>query len=568
MRVVPREKSLPEIRIEVGQVDRMTDEAIEKALTKDTALFQREGELVHVVEHVSKPNPKPKEIMRSHGTPVIKAVKSATVLERLCKHARWLRAAKSGDHWNIANPPKDVVSAVCARGQWPGVRPIVGVTTSPMARRDGTILQKAGYDPESGMVYRPNAQYPGVPDAPTYADAMRARDSVLEIVRTKKDGFAFAGEQHRSAWLAAFMSILMRGAIDGAMPMFAVDATTQGTGKTKLIKATALAALGIDIAAFPMPRDEDEFRKRVTSILYAGDRCVMIDNVRRPLGGETIEALCTSTTWGDRALGSLQLVKVPNLALWFATGNNIQAAGDMGRRLVRIRLETEHENPDQRTDFYHKDLLSWVARERHMLVTQALTIVRAWFVSLCPGRDNAKLWGGFEEWSSVVPPMIRWIGMTDPLLARVSHEDYLDIDKMHLIQLHVAWTKLDSKGEGMLVREFLEKLFPEHKGPPDGLDDAREAVEEITRTSGNGRESSIRLSKFIVHRLGNTVRGRKFERAEIDGTKTNRWVVRNAANAPVEMPRVVPPPLPAPEAPRVDETGQRSIDDWDGWPKD
>ena len=59
-----------------------------------------------------------------------------------------------------------------------------------------------------------------------------------------------------------------RGKRNDPGPLFVVDATTRGTGKTRLVQATARPAFGQEAAAFSQPEDEDEIRKRITPILF------------------------------------------------------------------------------------------------------------------------------------------------------------------------------------------------------------------------------------------------------------------------------------------------------------
>ena len=48
------------------------------------------------------------------------------------------------------------------------------VVESPILRADGTVLQAPGYDPLTGIVFRPQVSFPRVPEHPTKADVTRA----------------------------------------------------------------------------------------------------------------------------------------------------------------------------------------------------------------------------------------------------------------------------------------------------------------------------------------------------------------------------------------------------------
>src|SRR5262249_12781296 len=139
-----------------------------------------------------------------------------------------------------AHPPVWAVAGVAARGEWPSIRPLEAVVESPILRPDGTILDVPGYDRLTRLLYEPNADFPAVPTDPTRDAARRAAADLLHPVCD----FPFAGPEHRAAWLAGQVTPLARFAIDGPCPLFAFDANTPGSGKTKLADVIAIVATG------------------------------------------------------------------------------------------------------------------------------------------------------------------------------------------------------------------------------------------------------------------------------------------------------------------------------------
>jgi len=302
------------------------------------------------------------------------------------------------------------------------------------------------------------------------------------------------------------------------------------------VQATARLAFGQDVAAFSQPDDEDEIRKRITSILLGGDPCVLIDNVNKPLGGAALDAVLTSTTWADRMLGTQSTIKVPNLAIWWCTGNNLALLGDMGRRTMQIRLESNLERPEERDNFVHNDLLAWIDRERPKLVVNALSILRGYFVAGKPNKG--KVWGSFESWSDIIPGVIRWLDLEDPQLARATADPMLDEARQRLITIIVALEKLDTKKEGLTARTIIAKFFPPRERnepyPDDGYDDVREAIETITRCTPGRTPETARFGHYLSRNRERVVLGRRIERASVDGdANTIRWtVVRADARVP------------------------------------
>lgn len=536
-------RDIPDIQIG-SNVVKMTAQAM-KALANHPNCFQRGGQLVHYVRRQNRPNPIDGTIpIRPTSEPVIKALERDTLFAWLSDVAKWVRY-KDGA-WHDSLPEAHVAGDILKAGEWPDIRTLVSVVTAPTLRPDGTILQTRGYDAATGLVYDPgHTVYPVVDDEPTRDQCIYHRDALAEVARD----FPFAKRQHFSAWLAGVLTTVARAAIDGPCPLFAVDATARGTGKSKLVHAAARIAFGQDASVMPPTSDDDENRKRITSILSQGDPFVLIDNVATALGGASLDAVLTSTMWSDRVLGSNTTVKVPNLALWWATGNNLTLQGDLARRTLQIRMESMVENPEDRTNFRHPDLLGWVSHERAKLVVNALSILRGYFVAGKPMKP-ASPWGSFEAWSEIIPGCIRWLDLEDPLLARATADEMLDEQRMNLVTVILAIEKLNPKRDGMTARSMIQFLFPprdrNEPAPNDQYSDMREVIESVTRTRSGYTPDSIRFGKFLAKNRGRVIMGRRIERATTDSDSNSvRWTVVPAETRTPEITTVPVAPMPA-----------------------
>src|SRR5262249_10259865 len=150
----------------------------------------------------------------------------------------WIRAKGQGARRVEipADPPFWSIAAVADRGLWPGVRHLSGIVEVPTMRPDGTLLDAAGYDGLTGLLFEPNDDYPPVPQCPSLAHAQNAAGVLLDLV----DEFEFAGDAHKAAWLAALLTVLARPAIDGPCPLFLFEAAAAGTGKTLLAEINGI----------------------------------------------------------------------------------------------------------------------------------------------------------------------------------------------------------------------------------------------------------------------------------------------------------------------------------------
>ena len=174
-----------------------------------------------------------------------------------------------------------------------------------------------------------------------------------------------------------------RELIVGPTPLFIFDAPAAGTGKGLLAETLGIAVYGAPPGVMNDTRAEEEMRKRITSALREGLPVIQIDNVGKRIASETLAAALTSTVWVDRLLGNNDLVRVPNRALWLATGNNIELSNEIARRGVWVRLDARVDRPWERDGFRHRYLGLWVREHRHELVWALLVLCANW---LAEGR--------------------------------------------------------------------------------------------------------------------------------------------------------------------------------------
>jgi hypothetical protein len=390
------------------------DQAVD-ALSDAPNIYQRGNMLTTIIRDDA---PRNRNIIRPPGSPRITVLPNPSLRELLTRYARWEKTRKTRDRDEEsfpAHPPDWAVSGVAARGSWPEIRAIEAVTETPVLRLDGTILDLPGYDERTALLFEPNAPFPPILASPKLVDARVAADVVMELV----SDFPFASDHHKVAWLAALLTPLARFAIAGPCPLFLIDANTPGTGKSKLTDIIAIIATGRDMPRTAYPDNDDEMRKRISSIALAGDRMMLLDNIATTFGGSSLDSALTAQTWRDRILGRSEMTaELPLFTVWYATGNNVGLRGDVLRRIVPCRLETREERPEDRREFTIKgDLLEHVRHERPRLVAALLTILRAHAVAGWPDGGLTPL-GSFEAWSRKVRSAVFWATGLDPCQTR------------------------------------------------------------------------------------------------------------------------------------------------------
>ena len=357
------------------------------------------------------------------GRPVIDAVDAGILRARMARTGNWYRRTPEGALRHVV-PPDDVVKDILALGAWP-FPPLEALTETPALRPAGTILDRPGYDPATGLHYLPPPGFaaPAIPDRPDRA-AVRAATALVDEAIGE---FPYADAASKANTWALLLTPVLRPAIRGNTPLALIDKPQAGTGASLLAELVAILATGRPAAMMTAPNNEEEWRKKITAALSEGSTVVTIDNLEGPLASASLAAALTSSTWKDRILGQTRMIHLAQRATWLVTGNNIRLGGDMPRRCYWIRLNAHTAQPWRRSDFRHPGLVDWATENRGQLLGALLTLARAWWADGCPPAAVPAL-GGFEDWAQTVGGVLAhagilgFLGNLDDLYRRVDEE--------------------------------------------------------------------------------------------------------------------------------------------------
>lgn len=504
---------------------RVVDQAIEALSGSDLGIYQQGERLVEVVR-----NPGGTGLLSSKSRPTVRPIPKDRLTELLGAAADWSRPNSSHGYAVPSDPPQWVTTTLLARGSYPGVPFLHGVSDAPLMRPDGTVLQKPGYDNATEILYLPSSDFPRVEAEPTVSQVAAAKSILEEVVAD----FPFEQAAHRAAYFSAVLSMVGYFAFRGPVPMFLFDANTPGSGKSLLASSCGLIAFG-EAPMVQHPKDSTEQEKQITSLGIGGARLVIYDNVTGRLGHAP---LCQALTapdrrWKGRVLGKSEMWAGPLGVVFCATGNNVQLGPDMARRVVHIRLRTQEENPEHRTGFRHEDLLSWVSVNRPALLTAALTILRAYDVAGRP-QTSTSAWGSFEGWSRFIREAVIWVGWGDPEATRaelIANSDPQRPAQRQLVcNLHSMLKEKGKDASGMTSRDVLSTIWPplqedkhgELYQPPSDYPELAEAFEVLTGSNGKPtpHQAGVLLTKL---------RDRVFDgKSIVKGSevhKTSLWLV-------------------------------------------
>ncbi len=333
--------------------------------------------------------------------PSIKALQHAGLQGEIAAVARFTKKLKSEPFpVNLSHPDDALVSMILQAPRYVGMPALAGITEVPVLRADGSVLDLPGYDAATRLLYRPtmgSKPIATVADTPTAEDVARALALIWEAIGQ----FPYETLADQANALGLLLTPVMRAAINGQVPLLAVEAPEKGTGKSLLTDVMLTTTVGANRGKMTEAESEAEWRKKITTALRSGHPVNVVDNLSRPLESAQLSSALTSPVWADRILSRNEDVQLPSRAVWVVSGNNIAIGGDLPRRTVRIRLNAKMVHPWTRSGFKHPDLLTWVEAHRAELVHALLTLARA---SMLPGVLIPKLptMGGFEQWVKVV----------------------------------------------------------------------------------------------------------------------------------------------------------------------
>ena len=296
----------------------------------------------------------------------------------------------------LRDPPPPICSSVISLGNQRRLKPLVGVITAPTLRADGSLLNKAGYDLKTELIYEPVGN---VLDIPMYPSRGQALQAIQELWKPFEN-FPFCGPVDRAVHLAALLTAAVRSSMTVA-PGFAYDAPTQGSGKTLLARCVGVLLSGTEPSVWPHTagRDDEEIRKRIFTVLRSGARVLIWDNVVGAFDSPSMASCMTSPMLTDRVLGQSISSTVPNRMMLILTGNNLTLQGEMPRRVLVCRIDPAVERPFSR--HFELEPFGYCRANRQKMIAAALTLIRAYLTHGVATALNGRL-ASFEDWDECV----------------------------------------------------------------------------------------------------------------------------------------------------------------------
>ncbi len=395
------------------------------------------------------------------GRPKLASLTHARMTNEVARAALWFNVVK--DVEREVEPLSDAVTEMLATKNIP--LPILHrIVAAPVFGPNGELQSTPGYHPASRTLYVPadgfEVELP--PEDPSAIDLAQAADYINELI----DEFPFESNADRAHAVALLLLPFVRDLIDGPTPLHLFNKPSPGTGASLLSEVLLIPSLGTPPSGTMAGcNNEDEWRKRLTSLLSEGPTATVFDNLTGKLDSPSLCAAITAPVWTDRILGGSSTGTWPVRTTWVATANNLQVSTDIARRTVQVQLDAKLDRPWEGRTF-RKELPTWAYRNRAELVWSALCVGRAWLrAGILDGK--ARL-GSFDNWAKVVGGLLDVLGVEGFLENTSELYEQADSDRTGNLWLVERWWKEHQDREVKVAGLFAltaDPDFPISLGP-------------------------------------------------------------------------------------------------------
>lgn len=293
-----------------------------------------------------------------------------------------------------------------------------------------------GWNPNVGIWYDEPEELRGIMPHPN-PDASVIADLLVD--------FPFGGDRDVGVQdcILFLLTAVLFDVIRGPKPILMITSPMQGTGKSLLAKDVIGGILygGRGIPVIILGHDEAERQKQMTSIFLDGKSIVLFDNVTGRLNSPTLAAATTGSVYEGRILGVSKTEKFDNNLLVIITGNNLAMTGEIARRCLQIRLQTNMANPHLRTGFKHEDIAAFVRANRRTIMEHILGMAWAFREARHTAPSADVRMGAFEGWVNTVVRCARYNGLDHAMTGYAESVRAYDADSQDLVAFLSAWLR-------------------------------------------------------------------------------------------------------------------------------
>jgi len=329
---------------------------------------------------------------------------------------------------------------------------------------------------------------------PTDYSSCSSLGEAKEIIDDFLADFPFETEADRTHAVAMPLTAILRHSFEGPTPMFRFEAPQPGTGKTLLCQILS-QLIEPHFSYLPATESNEEARKLITSHCLRLPAVTAFDNVLK-FDSAILEQVLTTGIWKDRLLGVNKEIVVPVKCVWACTINNPSLSRGMARRTLRVRINANMENPEQRpsSTWRHPDIDSYMRNSRGQIlgayallaktngnVTQALPTLGMYencIAAVCPHLTSAGYNGFLNTYATDLQETVdegeTAIGMfVEKWIERFGEEELMMHDLVPLAEATEGFpvkrdkeARISTRSLGWVLRNIRGRVFAGYKVCP------------------------------------------------------------------------------------------------------
>jgi putative DNA primase/helicase len=502
--------SLPVIRVAGGQIANMIDAAEDALVKANVSMFVRAGSLVFptIAEYPAADDTRTIAV-------VLKAARVDNVIYELNRCTTFIKYDARSRSWVTVDPPDKVAQGLLHKGQWK-LPKVVGVTTVPTMRPNGTILDTPGYDEATQLWYEPDPYL----HVPRIGETKEEAQAALEKLDALLGGYPFVSPLDRSVALAMLIAPVVRGAFDVG-PGCHTRAHEVAQGKSHLANLIAAILTGKPCPVAPYVEEEREVEKTLDALILAGVPIVSVDNCTHDIGGARLCQMVEQQVVFVRILGKSEVPPCEWRGTLLTNGNNVDVVGDYTRRSLQIHVDAGVESDQVHLRKFKFDPIQLVLKDRGAYVADALTVARAFRAT--GAQVECDPIASYGRWSRVVREPLIWLGRDD-VVKSINLTRQEDPARAETRSLYDQWQKCFGFKTPHTAAELVEKMTEFIEGRDgEGRYFRNPAYPELlellsTKVDKRGSISALIVGHWLRTVEGQVHGGRKLTRAATRAT--------------------------------------------------
>jgi hypothetical protein len=327
-----------------------------------------------------------------------------------------------------------------------------------------------GYDAASGIYYA--------------GPAVQARDTTAHLDALLAD-FCFKRPCDRSNFVGMLLTAILMPHFIGSKPAALFNGNQPSIGKSILAQILAIIRDGKPVETATYNPNDEEFEKRIGSIVRHGTTTIIIDNAKSNGRSPCIDSACLERSITDpilsfRLLGASKDIRAENSHLFAITANAPEVSPDLVTRCVVINLFYEGV-PSKRT-YSISDPEGYAQEYRLDLLGELVGMVERWKAA---GSPRAQAHSRFNKrgWGSIVGGILAVAGLRDFLANAEEAAAELDETRGDFTELVAIMIE---HPQGIWTGAELAELAKKHQLLESGLGDGspRSKATRLGRIAG------------------------------------------------------------------------------------